>query len=189
MNTHYRHKCCGLQSPISLIGNLWSAQPGLERLKPQRQEGESEGTGVREKEIDEEKESNKNIQESCSIIGTVCQSPILCAWVGQGSHLVPTETQHLQEQFLVPPTSQQRRADSSTLRSSLQDYCVCVCHHTCVWPYLELYFKEDAALILQVSVRCVSGGVWRRSSCSHRLTSQVRVRFIINIPSVHMSLL
>ncbi len=132
MNTHYRHKCCGLQSPISLIGNLWSAQPGLERLKPQRQEGESEGTGVREKEIDEEKESNKNIQESCSIIGTVCQSPILCAWVGQGSHLVPTETQHLQEQFLVPPTSQQRRADSSTLCSSLQDYCVCVSSHLCL---------------------------------------------------------
>ncbi len=157
MNTHYRHKCCGLQSPISLIGNLWSAQPGLERLKPQRQEEESEGTGVREKEIDEEKESNKNIQESCSIIGTVCQSysvPILCAWVGQGSHLVPTETQHLQEQFLVPPTSQQRRADSSTLRSSLQDYCVCVCAIT---PVFDLTWSFISRRMLLWYFRCLWG--------------------------------
>lgn len=36
-------------------------------------------TGVREKESDDEKESDKNIPESCSIIGAVCQSPILCA--------------------------------------------------------------------------------------------------------------
>ncbi len=154
MNIHYRHKCCGLQSPISLIGNLWSAQPGLERLKPQRQEEESEGTGVREKETDEEKESNKNIQESCSIIGTVCQSPILCAWVGQGSHLVPTETQHLQEQFLVPPTSQQRRADSSTLRSSLQDYCVCVCAIT---PVFDLTWSFISRRMLLWYFRCLWG--------------------------------